>query len=135
MKTLMATPAVIRRHQFGTDAYGNQNRSNTFTDIDVKCRITPQSAGGDTEDRDNRNQVTFLYTVFLAGNPDLRHHDQLVVDVTVYQDGTGSGSGSGDDQFGFTDTLTLEVVGAPMLRFDRHGNVHHIEATCRRVEG
>lgn len=127
MRTLMTIPAVIRRFGVALDAYGNQTRGS-HTDVAVSCRITPVSAGASSEDREDRDQVTWLYKVFVSGNPDIRHHDQIIVDVDVYQDPVGSG----DQQF---QQLTLEVVGAPMLRFDRQGRVHHVEATCRRVEG
>jgi len=127
MRTLLTISAWIRRFNTATDIYGNQTRGTTV-DTPAMIRITPVSAGASSEDREDRDQVTWLYKVFLAGTADIRHDDQIVVDVDVYD----SAAGSGDPQY---KDLLLEVVGAPMLRFDRQGRVHHIEATCRRVEG
>lgn len=127
MRTLLTTGAWVRRFKTETDVYGNQVRGLTV-DTPIQCRITPVSAGASSEDREDRDQVTWLYKVFMMGGTDVRHDDQIIVDVDVYQ----RGDGSGDTTF---QQLILEVVGAPMLRFDRQGQVHHIEATCRRVEG
>ena len=130
MRTFMTTPAVIRRFNKTSDAYGNEVRSSNYTDTDIRCWVSPASVGVDSEDRLNRDQVVFEYTVSVYGNPDIRHHDQLIVDESVYLDSTGSG-----DNTGFSDTLILEVVGAPMLYRNRQGRVNHVQLTCRRVEG
>jgi len=127
VRTLMTTPAVIRRHLQGTDPYGNQTRTGEYTDTEVRCWLTPQSAGGDAEDRTDREQVTYLFKLFVAGHPDLRHTDQVIVDSE-----TSEVLGSGDDT---PAPLTVEVVGAPFAYRDRTGRVHHVEAICRRVEG
>jgi hypothetical protein len=127
MRTLLTTSAWVRRFRTVIDDYGNQVRGSTV-DTPVQCRITPVSVGASSEDREDRDQVTWLYKVFVSGDTDVRHDDQIIVEVDVYQ----RSDGSGDTVF---QDLVLEVVGAPMLRFDRQGRVHHIEVTCRRVEG
>lgn len=119
----MTTPAVIRRFTPGTDAYGNPTRTQSYTDTHIKCWIAPT---GSDEDRENRNQVTFEYTVFVSGNHDIRHHDQLIADISVYDDGSGDG---------FSETLTVEVVGAPKIYRRPNGQVNHVQLDCRRVEG
>lgn len=116
MRLTMTTQATVRRFTIGADKYGNDTRGTSFTDTSVRCWIHDHS--GD-EERENREQVEHIYKVFVDGNPDVGHRDQLLLGET----------GSGDTP------LTLEIVGDPFRRRDRRGAVHHLELIARKVEG
>ncbi len=109
MRLTQTMAATIRRFEQGTDAYGNQVRTGETTETPVRCWVNPSSTN---EDRDGREQVEQLFKLFIDGDEDVRHQDQIVV-----------------------DGLTLEVVGNPFRFRDRRGTVHHLEAIGRIVEG
>lgn len=109
MRITMTTQATVRRFDVGTDSYGNTVRTGEVTDTEILCWVSPNDSD---EEQANRDQVERLFKIFIDGEADVTHRDQII-----------------------TDGLTLEVMGAPFKYRDRRGVVHHLEAIGRIVEG